>query len=139
MPSAGPAEIAALASIVWADGTLADEEAEALVRIARASGLSRKEVADVERSVRERPAEDLAPLALDGVAAEHLFSLACLIAASDGTIDPRERAAVAALGDRLGLDLAARDRATRASHAVAQALGASSKALTTLAAEMEHP
>ncbi len=133
----GPAALRALASVVWADGTMADEEADALVRIARASGLSAGEIADVERATREREPDDGAPLGLDAASAEHLFSLACLIAASDGTIDPRERAAVTALGDRLGLDAAARDRASLASHAIAQVLGASAKALTTLAAEIE--
>ena len=47
--------------------------------------------------------------------------LACLICAADDTIDPRERAAIAALGDRLALDDAARARASLASHAVAHA------------------
>src|SRR5262249_34619189 len=117
--------------------TMADEEADALVRIARASGLADNEVAAVERAVRERAPLPSGPLSLDAAAAEHLFSLACLIAASDGTIDPSERDAVAALGDRPGLDGRARPRASLASRAVAEALDMPDKALTALAAQME--
>jgi cytochrome P450 len=138
VPVLGPRALAALASVIWADGTMADEEADALLRVARASGLADPEVAEVARATRARDADDGAPLGLDGAAAEHLFSLACLIAASDGSIDPRERDAVAALGDRLGLDEPARARASLASHAVAEALGASEKALTALADELER-
>ena len=138
LPRLGPEALAALASVIWADGTLAEEEAAALVRIARASGLDGFEISVVERAVQERASTLGLPLALDGAAAEHLFSLACLIAASDGTIDPHERSAVTALGDRLGLDEPARARASLASHAVAQAIGTRGKALAALAAEMEQ-
>jgi cytochrome P450 len=141
MPTLGADALMALASVIWADGTMADEEATALVRIARAAGLTAEAIAEVERATRQRDAVADAPLSLDGPAAEHVYSLACLIAASDGTIDPREREAVTALGDRLGLDDRARTRASLASHAVAQSIGVSGKALAALAAlaaEMER-
>jgi cytochrome P450/tellurite resistance protein len=137
VPGLGVDALSALASVVWADGRMVDEEAAALLRIARASGLSAGELSAVERAVREPAPSSEAPLALDAAAAEHLFSLACLMAASDGSVDPRERAAVAKLGDRLGLDARARARASLASHAVAQALGLSGSVLSALAAEME--
>jgi tellurite resistance protein len=137
MPVLGSDALMALASVAWADGTLAEEEAAALMRIARASGMSADAVGEVERATRERAIAD-GPLPLHGALAEHVYSLACLMAASDGTIDPRERAAVAALGDRLGLDERSRERASLASHAVAQSLGVSGKALAALAAEIER-
>jgi cytochrome P450/tellurite resistance protein len=138
-PSLGPDALKALASVIWADGKMTEEEATALVRVARASGLTASEIGAVERATRERAPADTAPLALGGAAAEHLFALACLIAASDGSVDPRERAAIAALGDRLGLAEPARTRAAVASQAVAQAIGASANALDALAAELERP
>jgi hypothetical protein len=64
-----------------------------------------------------------------------VFNWMVRLAAADGSIDPRERVAVAAFGDRLGLDERARARASRASHAVAQAVGVSGKALAALATE----
>jgi cytochrome P450/tellurite resistance protein len=128
----------ALASVIWADGIFTAEEASAFVRIAKASGISERGLERIERATRERHEVEAGPLALDGPTAEHVYSLACLIAACDGEVDPRERAAVAALGDRLGLDPAARERASVASHAVAQALGATDKALAALAAELER-
>jgi cytochrome P450/tellurite resistance protein len=138
LPTLGPAALSALATVIWADGTMADEEATALLRIARASGLAADEITAVEQATRERAPALVAPLELDAAAAEHLFSLACLIAAADGKVDPREREAVTALGDRLGLDEPARARASLASHAVAQAIGVSARALTALAAELER-
>lgn len=134
-PRLGPAALRALATVIWADGVMTADEASTLVHVARASGLSEEEVQEVARVTRERAADEREPLQLDAAASEHLFSLACLLAASDGSIDPRERDAVAAFGARLGLDEEARARASRASHAVAQSIGASSKALAALAAE----
>jgi cytochrome P450 len=129
----------ALACVIWADGEVKAEEAEALVRIARASGLDDAEVAEVERATRERVSvETMPPLSFEGATAEHVFSLACLLAAADGSVDPRERAVVSALGDRLALTDAARARATLASRAVARELGATSAALAALAAELER-
>ena len=136
-PSLGLDAFSALADVIWADGVMAEEEASTLVSVARAAGLGPHDVAFVERTTRERTPLGPGRLAIDDAGAEHLYALACLMAAADGTIDPRERAAVAALGDRLGLDETTRARASRASHAVAQAIGASSKALAALAAEME--
>ena len=138
MPVLGSEALTALAGVMWADGRIADEEVAALVRIARASGLGADETAAVEAAARKGDAAASGPLHLEAEAAEHLYSLACLMAASDGTVDPRERDAVAALGERLGLDERARSRASAASHAVAEALGVSDHALAALAAEMER-
>jgi cytochrome P450/tellurite resistance protein len=138
LPALGHEALLALASVIWADGVFADEEATALVRIARASGLDDDAVRAVEAATRGRTAPSAAPLDLDRPTAEHLYALACLVAASDGSVDPRERVAVEALGDRLSLDEAARARASVASHAVAVALGAPHAALGALAAELER-
>ena len=127
----------ALAEIVWADGHVAPEEAEALITIARSLALDDADVALVERALRERPtAVQQLPLALEGAEAEHLLTLACLIASSDGNVDPREHAAIAGLGDRLRLDAAARERAATAARAVGDSLAGSS-VLTTVARELK--
>jgi cytochrome P450/tellurite resistance protein len=127
----------ALAEIVWADGKVAKEEAEALVTIARSLALDDADVALVERALRERPsAEQLLPLSLDTAEAEHLFTLACLVASADGSVDPREHAAIAGLGDRLRLDAGARERAAIAARAVGDSLAGSS-VLTTVARELQ--
>jgi tellurite resistance protein len=126
----------ALAEIVWADGRVAEEEAEALVKIARACTLDDHEVAIVERALRERPTtEQLLPLSLAREEAEHLFTLACVIASADGTVDPREVAAIAGLGDRLRLDTSARERAATAATALAESLAGTS-VLTAVAREL---
>jgi hypothetical protein len=126
----------ALAEIVWADGHVAKEEAEALVTIARSLALDDADVALVERALRERPsAAQQLPLSLDGAEAEHLFTLACLVASSDGNVDPREHAAIAGLGDRLRLDATARERAATAARAVGDSLAGSS-VLTRVAQEL---
>lgn len=126
----------ALAEIVWADGHVAPEEAEALVTIARSLALDDADVALVERALRERPsAAQLLPLSLDVAEAEHLFTLACLVASADGKVDPRELAAIAGLGDRLRLDAGARERAATAARAVGESLAGSS-VLTAVAREL---
>jgi cytochrome P450/tellurite resistance protein len=127
----------ALVEIVWADGHVAEEEAEALVRIARSLDLDAAEVALVERALRERPtAEPLLPLSLAREESEHLFTLACVIASADGKVDPREVAAIAGLGDRLRLDKGARERAATAASAVAESLGGTS-VLIAVARDLE--
>lgn len=126
-----------LSEIAWADGRMASEEAEALVQIARAIGLDESEVAMVERATRTRPGpSDGRPLALSLEESEHLFTLACMIAAADGDVDPREHAAIAGLGDRLRLDASARERAATAAHAVGSTVRESS-VLKVVASELE--
>ncbi|MDB4998140.1 MAG: hypothetical protein JWM74_5572, partial [Myxococcaceae bacterium] len=63
------------------------------------------------------------------------FTLACLVASADGTVDPREHAAIAGLGDRLRLDGDARNRAATAARAVSESLAGAS-VLTTVAREL---
>lgn len=134
--SLSAAALALLASVIWADGVMADEEAKALVQVARASGLGPDEVAAVERAVKDRaPVPEVIPT-LSASAAEQLYALGCLLAASDGTVEPSEREALTALADRLSLDEEARARASRASMAIARIAGVSGQGLTALAAEM---
>jgi len=129
----------ALAEIVWADGRVAKEEAEALVQIASSLGLDAEDVQRVERATRERPtAAPLLPLSVGVEEAEHLFTLACLVASADGSVDPRENAAIAGLGDRLRLDASSRKRASTAAKAVGASLGATS-VLTAVAQALQCP
>jgi uncharacterized tellurite resistance protein B-like protein len=114
----------ALAAIAWADGAVAEAEANALRSAARAAKLGPADLARVDAMLASRvDLADLGPLRLERDEAELLFALACMMSAADGTVADGERAAVARLGDLLGLDAEARTTAAAASHAVADSLG----------------
>jgi tellurite resistance protein len=133
----GREELLALTSIVWADGSASPAEVDAIQRIARSSRLSSEDLARVVEATKGPIPASTAPLSLHPRQAEHLYSLACLISAADGVVDPTERAAVAALARRLRLDEAQKARAAMAASAIALSLGADSSALMALAREMD--
>ena len=128
----------ALAAVAWADQHMHPAEADALLRAARAAGLSPSDLAQVDAATKAPVSlEQLAPLALHGDDAEYAYALACLISGADGRVDDVERAAVAKLGDLLSLSTEARDRAAMASLTVAESLGVETSALAALARSME--
>lgn len=128
----------ALAAVAWADSEVKPSETEALLRAARASGLSAADLADVERATKTRTSvEDLGALHLSGEDAEYAYALAWMISAADEHVDETEVAVLAQLGDKLGLDREARDRAAAASFAVSSALGLHGDALSALAQAIE--
>jgi tellurite resistance protein len=128
----------ALAAVAWADGVMKPAESDALVRAARSAGLSAKEIAAVEQSTRQHVSlEEIGDLGLDQDQAEYLFTLACMVSGIDGDVDAREVAILTQLGKRLGLGEDALERATRVSHAIANAAGIRDDALEALARAYE--
>jgi tellurite resistance protein len=128
----------ALAAVAWADSEVKPAEKEALLRAARASGLSSADLAEVEHATRQRTTiDDLGALHLTGEDAEYAYALAWMISAADAHVDESEVAVLGKLGDKLGLDQDARDRAAAASFAVSSALGLHGDALSALAKAIE--
>ncbi|MEO7095936.1 MAG: hypothetical protein ABI175_21930 [Polyangiales bacterium] len=128
----------ALAAVAWADSFVDPAEADALLRAARAAGLSAADLAQVDAATKTKVTLDqLGPLSLQGDDAEYAYALACLIIGADGRIASSERETIAKLGDMLSLSTEARDRAATASLTVAESLGVDSSVLSALAAAME--
>lgn len=102
----------ALAAVVWADGRVTPEEAAALVRAARVSGLSGADLLAVEHATRTPTSLDaLDVAALEPDVREYVYALATMLARADGVVVEEERAVLHALGDKLDLDAEARERA----------------------------
>jgi len=94
----------ALSAIAWADGELRADEADAIVRAAVEEGLSLEEIADIEASTKSKV--DLGAFERAGLSKEDrlfIYAIACWIARMDGKVTPQETAALAALGERLGV------------------------------------
>ncbi len=94
----------ALAAVGWADGELAADEADGIVRAAAEEGLSLEEIADIEASTKERI--DLGVVDRVGLSKEDrlfVFAVACWIARMDGQVTDDENDTLAKLGERLGV------------------------------------
>ena len=94
----------ALAAIAWADGRLDPDEADAIVRAAVEAGLELEAIEEIESATRERI--DLGTVDRSGLTKEDrlfVYALACWIARLDGEVTEEEGAALAALGERLGV------------------------------------
>ncbi len=131
-----------LSAVVWADGRVAEAESGAVLALAEAQELSVSEIARVREILASRTTlAEVGPLDLDAEQAEYVFSIACMLSASDDHVDPRERSVVAEIGKRLGLSQEARARAAAASLAVADSLGVRStggrRALSELASSLD--
>ncbi len=105
----------ALAALGWADGTFKRIESAALIRAAKECGIEGEELAEVERSTKTRvelasfDPGDLGPW--DRVIT---YALASWLATLDGVVSRDESAALAQLGERLGLEAGTRKRAASA-------------------------
>jgi uncharacterized membrane protein YebE (DUF533 family) len=94
----------ALAAIAWADGVLDAEEADAIVRAAVDEGLALEEIAAIEAAT-SNPV-DLGAIDRSGLSKEDrlfVYGVACWIAQIDGHVTEEETAALAQLGERLGV------------------------------------
>jgi uncharacterized membrane protein YebE (DUF533 family) len=94
----------ALAAIGWADGTLDQEEADAIVRAASDEGLELEDIAAIEEATKERV--DLGVIDRSGMSKEDrlfVYAVACWIARLDGDVTDEEAAALAKLGEKLGV------------------------------------
>jgi tellurite resistance protein len=111
----------ALAAIAWADGQLDPDEADAIVRAAVDEGLSLEEIGEIEASTKARI--DLGTIDRSGLSKEDrlfVYGVACWIARMDGQVTPEESAALAALGERLGVPERPRGQAEAIARQVAE-------------------
>ena len=94
----------ALAAIGWADGSLDPDEADAIVRAAVDEGLELDEIASIEEATKRKI--DLGALERGQMNKEDrlfVYGVACWIARLDGKVTDDETAALAKLGERLGV------------------------------------
>jgi uncharacterized tellurite resistance protein B-like protein len=127
----------ALASVAWADGHMAPEEAEALCGAARACGLEGAELdAVVECTKTPVTLDEGAVRGLDGGEKSFVYAIACWLACADGQVVEAERASLAHLGRLLGLDAEERSHARAAAALTAELTGGGD--ITALAEEIEE-
>ena len=94
----------ALAAIGWADGELEADEADAIVRAALDEGLELDEITQIEEATKHRI--DLGAIDRSQMTKEDrlfVYGVACWIARMDGKVTDEEAAALAKLGERLGV------------------------------------
>jgi uncharacterized membrane protein YebE (DUF533 family) len=94
----------ALAAVAWADGELDADEADAIVRAAAEEGLDIDEIGAIEEATRTRV--DLGVVDRAGMSKEDrlfVYAVACWIARLDGRVTDAESAALAKLGESLGI------------------------------------
>ena len=114
----------ALAAIAWADGKLDPDEADAIVRAAVDEGLEIEEIAAIEEATQTKV--DLGFIdrsTMDKTDRLFVYAVACWIANMDATVTAEESAALAALGERLGIP----ERPRAAAEAIAREVAAMSE------------
>jgi hypothetical protein len=110
----------ALAVVGWADGSLQRNEADGLVRAAKACGVGGDDLAEVERATKQRTTFDSVDVAgLSRWEQVLTYALASWLAALDGIQSTDERETLSRLGDALGLDKPLRVRAQAAANDIA--------------------
>ncbi len=111
----------ALAAVAWADGKLDSDEADAIVRAAADEGLPLEEIADIEAST-QKPV-DLGVVNRSAMSKDDrlfVYAVACWIARMDGRVTDGESAALAKLGERLGIPERPRGHAESIAREVAE-------------------
>jgi uncharacterized membrane protein YebE (DUF533 family) len=111
----------ALAAVAWADGTLDQDEADAIVRAAADEGLSIEEIAEIEEATKNKV--DLGVVDRAGLSKEDrlfVYAVACWIARMDGAVTSAESDALAQLGERLGIPERPRGAAEAVAREVAE-------------------
>ncbi len=110
----------ALAAIGWADGSLQRIESAGLVRAAKECGLEGDALAKVENASKEKHSLDGIDLAgLTKWEQVLTYALASWFAALDGVVSTSEHETLVSVGDKLGLDMALRIRATTVANDIA--------------------
>jgi uncharacterized membrane protein YebE (DUF533 family) len=92
----------ALAAVGWADGTLDQEEADAIVRTALEEGLDITEIAEIEAATKERT--DLGVIDRKNLSKEDrlfVYAVACWLTRLDGVVSAAETEALTRLGEAL--------------------------------------
>lgn len=111
----------AIAAVAWADGALEPSEAVALRRAAQQLQLEGDDLALVERALASRVLiEEVETVRMSRLTRLFTYAAASWMAGVDGSASPAETSLLQLLGDRLGLSVVARDRATSAAATVAE-------------------
>lgn len=94
----------ALAAIGWADGTLDQDEGDAIIRTAAEQGLSIEDLEAIEAACKQRvDLETIDRSQLSKVDRLFVFGVACWMTRLDGSVDEAERRALATLGQKLSV------------------------------------
>ncbi len=110
----------ALAAIGWADGSFRKTEVAALLAAAQKAGLIDDDLADIERSTKKAVTIDaFEPGNMSEWDRVVTYALASWVAIVDGVQSRDESTVLRALGERLGLSEAIRQRAASAAFDVA--------------------
>jgi hypothetical protein len=110
----------ALAAIGWADGSLQRIEATGLLRAARESGLSAKDLAEIEAATKKSlTIEDVDLSGMSEWDQVMTYALATWLAQLDGVLSTDEHTVMVILGDRMGLAEGLRKRAFAAAYDIA--------------------
>ncbi|MBW2526438.1 MAG: TerB family tellurite resistance protein [Deltaproteobacteria bacterium] len=92
----------ALATVAWADGSLAPEEREGILRAAGGAGFSSEECAELDAAIQKpRDIDSLNLGRLSAIDRVFVYATAVWLARIDGVVDPGEVAALQRLGDKL--------------------------------------
>ena len=111
----------ALAAVAWADGSLDQDEADAIVRAAADEGLPIEEIAEIEEATKNKV--DLGVVDRAGLTKEDrlfVYAVACWIARMDGQVTSEESEALGQLGERLGIPERPRGAAEAVARQVAE-------------------
>ncbi|MBW2526066.1 MAG: hypothetical protein JRI23_17935 [Deltaproteobacteria bacterium] len=103
----------ALAAVGWADGQLTGEAADAIVRTALEEGLPFEDVADIEEATKHPMMEvgEINRMNMSKADRLYVYAVASWIAELDGKVSDKEKDALAALGEALGVPEAPRRHA----------------------------
>jgi uncharacterized membrane protein YebE (DUF533 family) len=92
----------ALATVAWADGVLAPEEREGILRAAAGAGFSPQDCAELDAAIQKpRDIESLNLGRLSAIDRVFVYATAVWLARIDGVMDPGEIEALKRLGDKL--------------------------------------
>lgn len=104
----------ALAAVAWADGEIAEDEADAIVRTAAEEGLELEEISEIEEAVHQPV--DIGEISIQNMSkADRLFvyAVGAWIARVDGTVAPEEITALNKLAAALRIPDLPREKADR--------------------------
>lgn len=111
----------ALAAIGWADGTLDEDEADAIVRTAMEEGLELEEIAEIEEATKKRVEMDVIDRSTM-TKADRLFvyAVASWMTRLDGVVTIQEQMALDQLGELLKIPKAPREHADAIAKEIAE-------------------
>src|SRR6185503_18309860 len=103
-PTLGTDTLVALAAIAWADGTMDPKEAAGIRAAAQKLGLGADALTRVEHVIKNKiDLDEVETIRMNRVTRLFTYAAASWVAELDGAMSEQESAALALLGDRLGL------------------------------------